>query len=476
MESRINLHKVALWLLPLIGVAFFVLLNLSVSKMTPAGIAINLLAIYLLALYLIKPATATLVAFFALNAMLGPFLFVNLHEIGLPTLGRLDFFLAILIGLALLLRNERISRGALALCCAYIALLAWGFAMCLKLGDPLIPFLDNWYSVAGRLAVGVVLFRLVEMRGTPRVTRMAALLLLVALVAHLAISWLQLLVPISLRAGTLEAAFRLHGFNLNRPVGLYEASYVYGVSTIGFWWLWRRLAGTDFPRLSRFLLLAAIPVAMISTRSVGLGILLYIGLTYWGSTRALWRILISLMVFVAAATMEFQLIALVTFLDQSNSTKILLAWTTLATWSSDFPSIRSFLGYGYDQAGILAAGSGFFELAESLGAAYDNRIDEGNGFPIHNVFIQFFFEYGLLASIACAWLLWRGLRNIINHRIEPATTFFWCVAVTHFTAHNGIFSPWLTLALLLTAFPSSAGTSTPANISAPSILRVREVA
>lgn len=474
MERYINLHKVALWLLPLIGVAIFVLLNLSVSKMTPAGIAINLLALCLLALYLIKPVPETLVAFFAFNAMLGPFLFVNLQEIGLPTLGRLDFASAILIGLSPLLCHKRISRGALALCCAYIVLLAWGFAMCLKSGDPLIPFLDNWYSVAGRLAVGVVLFRLVEMRGTPHVTRLVGLGLLVILGAHLVISWLQLLVPFGLRTGNLEAAWSLPGFTLNRPAGLYEASYVYGVSTIGFWWLWRRLAGTGFPRLSRFLLLATIPVATISTRSVGLGILLYVGLALWGSTRARWRTLISLMVAVAVAIMAFELIAQATLLDQSNLTKILLAWTTLTTWSSGFPSIRSFLGYGYDQAGLLAASPGFFEIAQSLGAAYDNRIDEGNGFPIHNVFIQFFFEYGLLASIACAWLLWRGLRNILDHRIEPATTFFWCVAVTHYAAHNGIFSPWLTLALLLAAFPAAATMPPLAGTTAPSILRVRE--
>jgi hypothetical protein len=141
-------------------------------------------------------------------------------------------------------------------------------------------------------------------------------------------------------------------------------------------------------------------------------------------------------------------------LDQSNSTKVILVWTTLATWFGDFPSWQSFLGYGTDQAAlIMAEGSIFFDLANTFNANYDNRVDDGLGFPIHNVFVQFFFEYGLVASFFALWLILRGFNNIVAGEIDRDSTLFWCVAVTHYTGHNGIFSPLLTVALLYCAYP-----------------------
>lgn len=450
MWSRANIDGL---LVPAV-LALYAFINLTISKMTVGGVAINIIGLFLLSLCLVRLMPKTLLAFFAINAMLGPFLFVNFRDAGLLAVGRMDFALALLVGAALLVREGRISRAMLGLSILYGVLFVWGLALCLQAGDPLLAFLDNWYSIAGRLAVGILMFHLLGMLGHPRAARWTGWLLMLVLCIHLSFSWLQLMVPVTLRAGAIDAGLNLLGFTLNRPMGLLEASYVYGVTTIGLWWVWDRFAGADFPRLSILLFLLMVPMAIIATRSVAVGILLYIGLTYLGTARGVYRALISL-VLVTAVVLALRFLELATMFDQSNSTKILLAWTTIATWVGDFPSWYSFLGYGYGKAGQLAATSDFFDLAYSLGATYDNRIDNGDGFPIHNVFLQFFFEFGLLATIVGVWLLWRGLRNILRRRLDRSTVFFWCIAVTHFAVHNGIFSPWLTLALLLAAFPNA---------------------
>ena len=202
-----------------------------------------------------------------------------------------------------------------------------------------------------------------------------------------------------------------------------------------------------------FLIIIALPVSFLGTRSIALGLVLFLILYLSGISKNLKYILLPSIIIIFLLVIPFNLIEILNTVDQSNSTKILLGYQLIFTWISDFPSYESFLGYGFDQASLLAANNDFGILASLYEASYDNRINNGLGFPVHNVYLQLLFEYGLFSFIAVIWLIWRGLVNILLRRIDSPTAFFWCISVTHYAVHNGIFSPLLILPLLIVAFP-----------------------
>ena len=341
----------------------------------------------------------------------------------------------------------------------FILIMGWGLLLHAESRSNYLEFFDVWFGIAGRIAIGLVLVMLVKaiinnFNGfSGQASEWVGIILLSLFIFHIVFSYLQLLVPITLRSNSIDSGLNLFGYNFMRPVGFLEASYVYGSNTVGFWWILNLVRGGQNSRFLIFLIIIALPVSFLGTRSIALGLVLFLILYLSGISKNLKYILLPSIIIIFLLVIPFNLIEILNTVDQSNSTKILLGYQLIFTWISDFPSYESFLGYGFDQASLLAANHDFGILASLYEASYDNRINNGLGFPVHNVYLQLLFEYGLFSFIAVIWLIWRGLVNILLRRIDSPTAFFWCISVTHYAVHNGIFSPLLILPLLIVAFP-----------------------
>jgi len=447
------------WLLPFFGIVIFAILNLSFSGMGVLGVLINIIALLWFGAYFIWPHPKVLIGFFAVSQLLGPFVLFNFTDIDLETIGRFDFIIALFIGLIIILQKGSIDRYFLFFIFMFILIMGWGLLLHAESRSNYLEFFDVWFGIAGRIAIGLVLVMLVKaiinnFNGfSGQASEWVGIILLSLFIFHIVFSYLQLLVPITLRSNSIDSGLNLFGYNFMRPVGFLEASYVYGSNTVGFWWILNLVRGGQNSRFLIFLIIIALPVSFLGTRSIALGLVLFLILYLSGISKNLKYILLPSIIIIFLLVIPFNLIEILNTVDQSNSTKILLGYQLIFTWISDFPSYESFLGYGFDQASLLAANNDFGILASLYEASYDNRINNGLGFPVHNVYLQLLFEYGLFSFIAVIWLIWRGLVNILLRRIDSPTAFFWCISVTHYAVHNGIFSPLLILPLLIVAFP-----------------------
>ncbi|NPU94203.1 MAG: hypothetical protein HPY82_20015 [Gammaproteobacteria bacterium] len=440
-------------LLTLYGV--YIVFNLLVSEMNFGGLAVNSAAIGILLVLFWTRDFAFVGLFFALNFLLGPFLIINLVDIDLPNVGRMDYFLAVLIAFFGILNRGYISKVSLTSLSIIAGLIVWGGLIKSQQVFSILEYFDTWYGILGKLSSGILLFLLLKRREVTNCENAVGQMIFFLLSAHLVVAWIQFFIPVSFRSGTIEAGLSIAGFKLNRPVGLLEASYVFGVVTIGVWYLGYRLSNVLWRKYYLILLIAILPVALVSVRSAAIGVALFMLLFLWPRVNRVVRSIVLVSGFSLGVWLAVQGMSIIAFADQSNATKLLLWWTAIYKWISDFPSWASFFGYGSDSASYLVQGGGFFDIASDLGANYDNRIDGEavqEGFPIHNVFVQFFFEYGLFPTILATILMWRGFKNTAAARIELPAVFAWCIVVTNFFFHNGIFSPWLTALILLVAF------------------------
>lgn len=452
-DSR--LKRLIWWSIPISIYALYLFLNITISQMNLGGLTVNSFALLILTAYILTCDIEIAALFFGLNSLLGPFLFVNFQGLALPNLGRMDYIVCILLIPSLLIAKGAISKFGTIIIITCAILIIWGKWSTIQRIEHGISYVDTWFGIIGKLATGAMLYYILSVKTEIKSNIKVYWLILLALVTHLLLSWLQFAFQISLRAGTLEAALSIAGFTINRPVGLLEASYVYGINTFGIWYLTWHFIEPRFRNASLALLFLVLPVSIVSTRSVSLGIMLFLLTLMWQRASNLGKsfyilalIFFSLWIFAQGAMG-------LTLLDQSNSSKLLLWWTVLTQWVSGFPSMASFLGYGHNSAALVAKNSVFFDLANSLGAIYDNRIDNLEGFPLHNVYLQILFEYGLFAALIAGWLLIWGAINVFRGKVNIVTSFMWCITVTNYSVHNGIFSPWLTAFMLLAAFPST---------------------
>jgi len=442
------------WSIPISIYALYLLLNITISQMNLGGLAVNSFALVILTAYILTSDIEIAALFFGVNSLLGPFLFVNFQDLALPNLGRMDYIVCILLIPSLLITQGALSKFGTIIIIACSILIIWGEWSNIQGIEHSVSYVDAWFGIIGKLATGAMLYYILSVKNKIGSNTKVYWLILLVLVTHLLISWLQFVFQISLRAGTLEAALSIAGFTINRPVGLLEASYVYGINTFGMWYLTWHFIEPRFRNASLALLILALPVSIVSTRSVSLGIMLFMLTLMWQRASDLGRSLYALALIFFSLWVFNQGAMGLTLLDQSNSSKLLMWWTVLTQWANGFPSMASFLGYGHNSAALVAKNSVFFDLANSLGAIYDNRIDNLEGFPLHNVYIQILFEYGLFAALIAGWLLIWGAINVFKGKVDVATSFMWCITVTNYSVHNGIFSPWLTAFMLLAAFPS----------------------
>ena len=311
---------------------------------------------------------------------------------------------------------------------------------------------SDYYGIVGRCALAAMLAHCFLGATTQRTTPPPGLtwVALALVVAHLALSLLQFKHDIGLRAGTAEAGLSVMGVQINRPTGLLEVSYVYGAISVFVLiltrpFLWRHRALQAHWTWIWGLTLA---VACISTRSLLLAMVLY-GLCWafmrWVPSR--WRWAWGLGLLAAALWLGVSNYWALVALDESNGTKLAM-WALVANEliTSSTP-VQWLFGHGINSASEVTAGLGEFVSRLGISSGLDTRATAGEGFPIHNIYLQALYEFGAVFFMAFAWLTWRFVS--VAWRQGAIWGFLALVMVTNYLLHNGFMAVPLVGAMLI---------------------------
>lgn len=355
----------------------------------------------------IKAEDITL-GFIFVNMLLGPFIFGALKIDGFEFLFQLDNYLGIVLLLYLIYAG--IYKVQILLLCGSLALSS---LVQLYLGhQPLMAALHDLLLVLSIVGIaGFVAWHRVE---SPLILKA----MITAFAVHILISFVQFFVPITLRGNELAT---IAGFN--RPVGLLEWSYTYGITTITLLWIILRALERYPPYLLHFFAI----FSSISTRSVilGYGVWLLLRKNFYLSV----LLILGLVVFLVV---NYQLI------DQSNQTKLLLAGVILLSYS-DGSLIQQLFGYGAESASDVVNTPFFQILLSATELSYDNRIDTQDSFPAHNVFMQILYERGIIAFLVMGGMFLRHLRKY-SLSSQDLALYFTSVVALNYLLHNGFYT------------------------------------
>lgn len=388
------------------------------------------------------------------SLLLGPFMLPVQALLGSASaeFARLDYLLALLYGLQSFAKSSpRWNTPWL------IWWLALGVSLLLSVSHPNgtglpLESASDYYGIVGRCALAAMLAHCFLRALTQRTTPPSGLTwgALALVVAHLALSLLQFKYDIGLRTGTAEAGLSVMGVQINRPTGLLEVSYVYGAVSVFVLILARAFFWRHGALQSQWTSVwgLTLVVACISTRSLLLAMVLY-GLCWvfmrWvqPSWRWAWGLALSGLALWLVVSNYWALVAL----DESNGTKLAMWALVLNELITNSTPVQWLFGHGINSASEVTAGLGDFVSRLGISAGLDTRATAGEGFPIHNVYLQALYEFGAVFFLALAWLTWRFVS--VAWRQGPIWGFVALVMVTNYLLHNGFMAVPLVGAMLI---------------------------
>lgn len=424
------------------------------TEMSLVGAALNAMA-YGLAFMALGTRSAWWGLMFGMSSLLlGPFMLpvqVLFGSAG-AEFARLDYLLALVYLL------QSIGQKPVKWPAAWLLIwLALGVSLLQAAAHPESSILSletasGYYGILGRLALAAMLAKCfldaVDQRSEPPLGMTWAALALV--VAHLALSLLQFKYDVGLRAGTAEAGLSVMGMQINRPTGLLEVSYVYGAISVFVLvlmrpFLWHHTGLRPYWMWVWGLMLL---VACVSTRSLLLAMLLY--LFCWGFMRWVhpsWRWMLGLGLSGAAVIVVASNYWALVALDESNGTKLAMWALVLNELIGNATLMQWLFGHGINSASEVTAGLGEFVIRLGISSGLDTRATAGEGFPIHNIYLQALYEFGVVFFLSLTWLTWRFVSQ--GWRQGPLWGFLALVMITNYFLHNGFMAVPLVGAMLI---------------------------
>lgn len=423
------------------------------TGMSAAGAGLNASG-YLVAIAALgtrRPAWVLLYG--AMSLLLGPFMLPVQGFLGDAgaEFARLDYFLGFAFVVQHLARHPAVRRTFWLL---FTVAMAAVFLKELLVADGgmALEALSDHFGIMGRLAFAwalcVAFFG--ATRDRSRVDDWVFMAIMALVAAHVAVSVLQFRYSIGIRSGVTEAGLTILGRPVNRPTGLLEASYLYGSVSIFAMALCRPfidgMPGRE--RLWRWLFGAVLLIACVSSRSVLLALLVYIAVRVYGRlVRPGLRLWIAVPVLGLLGLLALQNYWGIVQMEESNGTKLAM-WALVANdmvSASSWPQLL--FGHGINTASQVSAGLGDFMASLDIEAGLDSRATSGDGFPIHNIYLQALYEFGFAVfavfGVATAVFLARAWRQ------APFWAFLALMMVVNYALHNGIFSVPLLASMMI---------------------------
>lgn len=409
-------------------------LNICFSEMTYFGVLNNSLFIVVIIYFFYFFDFKTAILFFVVsNSLLGPFMFVNFTDIGLPNVGRFDFWLSMILFIYIYNKldlTKWVQIRNLVFVSFFIIILYFQVSYL-----DIYEKFDILFMFFGKMCFGFILAYLVfndekYKRDLPLYS------VLFVMAAHLFIAIVQLKFPIYIRAGSIEAGLYILGSLYNRPLGLLESSYVFSIVTLINLLIVHVRIDDGLKRYMKFYYFLVLPLCLLSSRSTLLALLIVCLSVFYINNKRL-----SILFFIISITMmilNFNKEML--FIDQSNSTKFLL-------W---FGALYNFInGNIFELLSGFGSGSSWFIADDIMSimnlidyqTAYDNHIDSSQvGFPIHNVIIQMYYEFGIVIGFLFTCIIIDAIRFSKDNLLIFSSII---LIVINYSFHNGIFSSYL---------------------------------
>lgn len=437
--------------------AFSIFIYVNVDSFSSFGLLINVFGLSLFVLLMAYDKVEVLVLFVVCNFLLGPFVFYEPEVKGLQSFWKISNILAVFLFLKIVVLYKKQFNKELNFLFVCVFLLILGGVNNSELSFSVkLSFI---YDYIGSILLAVVLYikltrgQLEAEKGTSIWFKLALLVFFL----HVGLSYLQMVVPIAVRGDSSANYVNVGSYeNVFRPIGFLAASYVYAVSTFGV----ALLLCFFKPQYKYALLIPIIVPAAISTRSSIVALVLFLTIVV---TRKFVSKIPTTMLYVLGITSVVGFLVLLSSqlsflnLDQSMGTRILLWYTIVQDFYKDFPMQKILFGNGMLMSEQVSNLGGFLDISFNSILSYDNRIDEGRGFPIHNIYLEFLYDYGLLFFLLYFHLFIKGVANFYRGYVSLVFVFLWLQVIVNYAFHNGIFSVWIVLMTLLAAYPPSLG-------------------
>jgi hypothetical protein len=425
-------------------ILLFVFVNIKISHMSFIGVFVNLFSVGLISILSIKHKRLDLLFFFfMLNILIGPFIFLNLYEIGIINFGRLDYLITNFVILYLILNNHKFSKS-------FFIFFIFLFLSFLFDKEFFIIKLDLYYGYFSKIFLGYLFFYFWKNIDN-FINNITYKLFIYVLLFHLLLSIIQFIYPLYLRTGSIEASLHIFGVLVNRPLGLFESSYVYAVNTsflLYMIYIYNKNENKNIVFI--FLLILQLIIGFISARSALLATILYFISLFLAHRLFYIRILY---VTIGVLFLLYLIIFNYTIFlqDQSNSTKFLLWYLTLNDFINNSTIFEILFGHGINSASMIANELPSFTSSLEFSVLYDNRIDDFPwlGFLIHNVYIQILYENGLLLFLFIMIGFFKIFTFILKEKKFLFLNLLFFIIFFQFFLHNGMYSSYIFFILFL---------------------------
>lgn len=412
------------------------LVNLA-NGMNFFGAAINYTFLLLVIASLIYGSFTLLTIIIIANFVLGPFQLFSITIKEYENFGRLDYFLGNLCFFYFLSAGVRLGVEKYLSALVSVFIISGVIGAYINGSVEMEAFIASAYKYMSNLVLAyVTIICLNKSNAKILVVWVSALLL-----AHFLLSLIQLKYALNIRAGTIPASLSVMGFELRRPAGLFENSYVYGVNTgllIFLLFILKPNLGLGY----RCFVAALVFMSVLATRSFFLGLVMFAYIVWVGRLlRNPLALVLLPMGTLAILILVLGLEAIFT-LEQSNSTKFMI-WFLVLKDMVDLNPLQLLFGSGLAESANIAGS--LSEFASEYGAAYDNNVDKFGSFPIHNIYLELLYDFGILSFLMVIFPLMTSFISLtrmylVSKQAVAPEIFFFCIISSNYFLHNGLFS------------------------------------
>ena len=427
-----SLSKYAILLI----MAFYLLI--AVGSGLKGGALLGLIHIVLLTYLVIKPSMANLLMIYVVTFFCGNFKIINL---GSTYYLDLTFFMTNIIILYMLISSKQINK--------LLFLLYTIFAVTSVLNYSDTDFNVLYFNFSNLNFFYIFAFLIYNVKS---IDKTSANLIVSIILLNFFISLLQTLgINISVSSTTQQSSFLGLDF-INRSGGISGNIFSNGTKIlVGLFLLSKYFKFSSYNTFIKkkvyiyiFFILSFL-IAALSQRIFFVGLLIILLLFFINRISIFfkWALFSIIIVFIV-----FNSNQIISNLDASNALKFFMWYSIFLDQVNNFNIIKFLFGHGIESSYAFLGSINFEELV-SLYQIQNWDIVIEDGFYPHNIFIQLFYEYGLISFVLIFTLILKYLYTFVFAKKLTSEYILLFLMFLNYSFHNGLFGVmWLLVFLI----------------------------